>query len=67
MNGFYLSTNYSIAEGTGAGSLIYNLQQCASDPVNDFIEANPNDAGSIAADLKTFLKRALTSPARFTQ
>jgi Flp pilus assembly protein TadG len=67
MNGFYLSTNYSIAEGTGSGSLAYNLQQCSSDPVNDYIQANPADANSIATALQKFLQRALTSPARFTQ
>jgi Flp pilus assembly protein TadG len=66
MNAFYLSKNYSIAEGTGAGSLVYNLQQCASDPVNDFIEADATDTTSIARALQTFLKRALNAPARFT-
>jgi hypothetical protein len=66
MNGFYLGNNYSIAEGTGTGSLVYNLEQCASDPVNDFIEADPTDTTSIGNALQVFLKRALNAPARFT-
>ncbi len=66
MNGFYLSTNYSIVEGSGSGSLAYNLQQCASDPVNDYIQADPASTSSISVALQTFLQRASTSAARFT-
>ncbi|HTZ72105.1 MAG TPA: hypothetical protein VMB71_15725, partial [Acetobacteraceae bacterium] len=67
MNPYYLNTLVpQIPEGTGTGSAYAGLQQCATDPVNDFIEANPADQNSINAALSTFLLRALTSPARFT-
>ena len=66
MNAYYLGNIYSIAEGSGSGSLGYNLQQCSSDPNHDYIAANPTDSTSIDTALEAFLKRALTSPARFT-
>jgi hypothetical protein len=66
MNNFYLTTNKTIAEGTGSTSLQYNLQACATSP-EDYIEANPNDSTSINTALQGFLKRALAAAARFTE
>jgi hypothetical protein len=70
MNGYFLSgTNPSVAAitqapATATDSIPYNLQQCASSPGN-YLEAS--DTAGIASALQTFLKQALTSPARFTQ
>ncbi len=70
MNGYFLSgTSPSVAEitaesATATDSIPYNLQQCASSPGN-YIQAS--DTPGIAAALQTFLKQALTSPARFTR
>jgi Flp pilus assembly protein TadG len=64
MNGFYLSTNYPIVEGTGSGTLAYNLQECASSN-SDYIAAS--DATSLNNALQKFLKAAMTAPARFTK
>ncbi|HTZ69674.1 MAG TPA: TadE/TadG family type IV pilus assembly protein [Acetobacteraceae bacterium] len=66
MNAFYLNNTLPIAEGTGPGTIYGNLQACASDPVNDFIAANPSDRNSIANALEKFLIAALSTPARFT-
>jgi Flp pilus assembly protein TadG len=64
MNAFYLENIYGIAEGTGTSSLTYNLQACASSPA-DYIEAG--DATTLNNALQSFLKNALTQPARFTR
>jgi hypothetical protein len=51
-------------EGTGAGSVSYNLQQCASS-ASGYIEAS--DGPSLTAALQTILKTALNNPARLAQ
>jgi Flp pilus assembly protein TadG len=63
MNYNYLLQYTSIVEGTGPGSLSYNLRACASSP-NDYIQAS--DAASLNAALQGFLKLALVSPAKFS-
>ena len=61
---WYESQVQSINEGTGAGTIAYNLQQCATDPTNGFIVAS--DQTTLNNALNTFLKSALNAPARFT-
>jgi Flp pilus assembly protein TadG len=63
MNYNYLNLYTGIVEGTGPGSLSYNLQACASAP-SDYIKVS--DAASLNAALQGFLKLALISPARFS-
>ena len=66
MNPFYIGNITSIAEPLGNSQLSSGLQACSSDPLNDYIAADPSSTTSITAALNTFLKRALTSSARFT-
>ncbi len=63
MNSFYLNNLVPIVETTGANSLSYNLQACASGPAN-YISAS--DGSSLQAALQKFLKQALFSPAKFS-
>jgi hypothetical protein len=60
----YLDSWISIVEGTGTDSITYNLKACASVP-SDFISAA--DGPSLNAAVLTFLKQALTTPARLTK
>jgi Flp pilus assembly protein TadG len=60
---WYYSQNQSVVEGTGPGSLTYNLQQCASNS-SDYIQAS--DGPSITAALQTFLKSAMDAPGRLS-
>jgi Flp pilus assembly protein TadG len=64
MHTYYLANMVSTVESTGAGSITYNLQACASN-ANDFITAT--DQTSLNAALLAFLTDALDSPATFTQ
>ena len=64
MNDYYLNHLYNIVEGSGSGTVAYNLQQCASS-ADTYIAAS--DGPAIQAALQTFLKRALVSAAKFTQ
>jgi hypothetical protein len=64
MNDYYLNHLYTIVEGTGPGTVSYNLQQCASS-ADTYIAAT--DGTAIQAALQTFLARALVSAAKFTQ
>jgi hypothetical protein len=59
----YLYLANAAVMGTGPGSISYNLQQCASDPVHDYIAATSE--GQLASALQTFLQNALTAPIRF--
>jgi hypothetical protein len=66
----YLSSLVSIAEGTGTGSIAYNLQQCssstgASDLSTYYVQAS--DQASVTNALQSFLNSALASPARYTE
>lgn len=54
-----------VVEQTGAGTDQRALQQCASDPNNDFIVAS--NTASITAALNKFLLAAINAPARLTQ
>jgi Flp pilus assembly protein TadG len=67
MNPFYVTNDSTLVEGNGSTSLSGTLQACSSDPVNDYIEADPNDQTSINNALAKFLKRALAAAARFTE
>jgi hypothetical protein len=63
MNYNYLNEYTGIVEGTGPGTIAYNLQACASSS-SDYIQAS--DAASLNAALQAFLKLALLSPAKFS-
>ncbi len=63
MNSFYLTNLYPIVESTGSNSLAVNLQACASS-ASDYIAAS--SATDLNTALQTFLKAALSQPARFT-
>jgi hypothetical protein len=58
---WYYVNQQAIVEGTGAGTLTYNLQQCASSS-SDYIEAS--DSAGVATALQTFLLSAINSAAR---
>jgi hypothetical protein len=61
----YLENNWAaLVQGTGTTSISYNLQQCASSTA-DYIAAT--DQSSLNSALLTFLKDALSQPARFTK
>jgi Flp pilus assembly protein TadG len=64
MHTWYLANGIPIVEGTGPGSIPYNLQACASNP-NDYIAAT--DQSSLNSALLSFLTDALNTPATFTQ
>jgi Flp pilus assembly protein TadG len=70
MNGYYLSgTSPSAAAivqaaATDTSSIPYNLKQCASS-LDTYLEAS--DSAGITAALQTFLRKALSSPAKLTQ
>jgi Flp pilus assembly protein TadG len=70
MNGYYLNgttpsaASIVQASASATNSIPYNLQQCASS-ASTYLEAS--DTAGIASALQTFLKLALTSPAKFTQ
>jgi Flp pilus assembly protein TadG len=58
---WYYTTQQSIVEGTGPGSLSYNLKQCASN-ASDYIAAS--DGPSLTAALQSILKSAMDAPGR---
>ncbi|HEX2942817.1 MAG TPA: hypothetical protein VHO91_17335, partial [Rhodopila sp.] len=64
MNGYYLQNMSHLVEGTGPGSVSYNLQSCASAP-QDYIQAS--DAASIKTALQTFFQSAVSQPAKFSK
>jgi Flp pilus assembly protein TadG len=64
MHTYYLQYGMPIVEGSGASSIPYNLQACASN-ANDYIAAS--DTTDLSAALLAFLTDALNSPATFTQ
>lgn len=70
MNQYYLdgttpsAASIVQAAPTATNSIPYNLQKCATSP-EDYLEAN--DSASITAALQTFLKKAESLPAKFTQ
>jgi len=63
MHQWYLQYGISIAEGTGPGTIFYNLNACATNS-NDFVEASTTS--TVTSALLTFLTDALDSPATFT-
>jgi Flp pilus assembly protein TadG len=70
METYYLQYLTGIAEGSGASSIAYNLQQCSSSTgpsdLSTYYLVATNQAG-LSAALKTFLSSVLSAPARFTQ
>lgn len=64
MNAFYLSFMSGWAEGSGATSITYNLQQCASSS-SDYLAAT--DTAGMTSALQSFLNIALNTPARLTK
>jgi hypothetical protein len=58
---WYYLNQQSVVEGSGPGSLTYNLQQCASNS-SDYLVAS--DGPSLTAALQTFLKSAMDAPGR---
>jgi Flp pilus assembly protein TadG len=64
MHEWYLQNAVSIVEGSGAASITYNLQACAS-ATGDYISAA--DQTTLNAALLTFLKNALSAPVSFTK
>jgi hypothetical protein len=62
MNAYYLQTMVPLAEGTGPGSVTYNLQACASSS-NNYLVAS--DQASLTTAFQTFLKQAMVAPVRF--
>jgi Flp pilus assembly protein TadG len=66
MNGYYLQHAASVVQAApaAANSIPYNLKQCASSP-DTYLEASDSDG--ITAALQTFLHKALSIPAKFTQ
>jgi hypothetical protein len=64
MNSYYLDTDSTAVEGTGNGSVSGNLQACATSSVH-YISAT--DEVSITAALQDFFRRAVSTPAKFTQ
>jgi hypothetical protein len=58
---WYYTSQQSVVEGTGPGSLSGNLQQCASSS-SDYITAS--DGPSLTAALQAFLKSAMDAPGR---
>jgi Flp pilus assembly protein TadG len=58
---WYYLNQQSVVEGSGSGSLTYNLQQCASNS-SDYLVAS--DGPSLTAALQTFLKSAMDAPGR---
>ena len=70
MNQFYLGNIMPIVEGSGAGSLSYNLQACSSstgpsDLSTYYIQAS--NQTELNAALQTFLTSSLGTPARYTE
>ncbi len=60
----YLPALVPVAEGSGATSITYNLQACATN-ADDYIAAT--DQSSLNSAVLAFLTNALDSPATFTQ
>jgi hypothetical protein len=58
---WYYVNQQSVVEGTGSGSLSYNLQQCASSS-SDYIQAN--NSADVTSALQTFLLAAINASAR---
>jgi len=63
MHAWYLQYGIPIVEGTGTGSITYNLTNCATNS-NDFVTAS--NQSSLDTALLGFLTDALDSPATFT-
>ncbi len=64
-NGWYVQNVKSYVEGSTPSQLQSAMQNCASDPVNDFYVAS--DSAGIQAALAAFLKAATRTAVRFTQ
>ena len=60
---WYYTQQQDMIEGTGSGTVIYGLQQCASS-ATDFVEAT--DGPSLTAALQAILESAMDAPARVT-
>jgi hypothetical protein len=70
MHKWYLASDMSIVEGTGSGSVAYNLQQCssstgASDLSTYYVQVT--DQAAVTKALQGFLTSAVSSPARYTE
>ncbi len=62
---FWYQQVQSIVEGSGSGSVIYNLEQCATGTTSPyFVQVTP--ISTLNSVLAGFLKSALNQPARFT-
>jgi hypothetical protein len=70
METYYLYYMMSFNESNGSGSVAYNLQQCSSSTSSSDLSTyyvSATDQTSITAAVQSFLKSALTVPARYTQ
>jgi hypothetical protein len=58
MNAFYLFNIMRIVEASGSGSVADGMRRCASDPAQDFFEADPADPASISNAMQSIVARA---------